>query len=91
MREYPIAVFEDRYMGTYSGGEWIAVAECDKQEVPGTRFEIAFSGTHGSDPEAATFGVMITIIPWIAVGNTPNEAVENIRFKYSQHTKENAL
>jgi hypothetical protein len=30
--QYPIAVVEDRYMGTYSRGRWLAMAVADKLE-----------------------------------------------------------
>ena len=79
---YPIAVFEDRYSGVYSGGSWIAVSECDKIEDGRSRFWIAFDGTHGGgDIEASSFGDLIPILPWIAVGSSPDEAIENLRKK----------
>lgn len=85
-RSYPIAVFQDRYEGCYSGGKWIAVAECDIiVELPRckmTRFQFAFNGAHASDPEASVFGDFIALMDWIAVGDTPDEAIGKLRSKY---------
>jgi len=78
---YPIAVFEDRYFGVYSGGGWIAVSECDRIEDGRSRFYIAFDGTHGDDSEAGTFGGLIPILSWIAVGITPDDAIANLKKK----------
>ena len=79
---YPIAVFEDRYSGVYSGGGWIAVAECDTEEANHrNRFWVAFDGTHGDDMEAATFGGLIPLFKWIAVGNSPEHAIANLMEK----------
>src|SRR2546430_1876485 len=52
--DYPIAVFEDRYSGVYSGGKWIAVAKCDADATShgNSRFQFAFDGTHGDDMRA---------------------------------------
>ena len=71
-RLYPIAVIEDRYMGTYIGGSWIAIANCNEQ-----RFEEVMEGAHGGDPDAAEFGRNKP--EWIAVGNSPDEAIRNLK------------
>ena len=89
MTMIPICVFEDRYSGTYSGGAWIAVAMPDKSVgrhyrsvlTAPTHFHYAFDGTHNTDLEAAKFGRLIEVIPWIAVGSTPDEAVRNLKSK----------
>ena len=86
---YPISIFEDRYTGVYSGGKWIAVANSDMydntivetEHYHKTHYELAFEGTHSDDITAGEFGYMIKFVPWIAVGNTPNEALENLQKK----------
>lgn len=71
---YPVFIIEDRYGGTYSKGKWIAMSEYDKNT-----FDFLQEGPHNCDPEARDF--------WdneapkrsdIAVGNTPNEALNNL-------------
>lgn len=79
IRTYPVSIFEDRYTGVYSGGTWVAVAQADQVHSNGkTRYDIVFDGTHNDDISAGTFGNLIDDIPWIAVGNSPNEAYENL-------------
>lgn len=73
MTHWPIAIIEDRYGGTYSGGEWLAIAEADAVENGAYRVvRVLEGGPHSGDTEAMLFW---TNPPkWIAVGNTPNEA-----------------
>jgi len=78
---YPIIVMQDRYNGTYSGGRWLAIARA-RQLVDGvmTRAQFCLDGLDGpsdSDVEAATF--WRSPPNWIAVGWTPDEAVEALR------------
>lgn len=65
---YPVAILQDRYGGTYLGGDWLALAKDSA-----SRRE-AVEGMYGDDCEAANF-----VVPeWAAVGNTPNEALANL-------------
>ncbi len=89
MEMYPVAIFEDRYTGAYSGGKWIAVAGCDDHFQRTTRFQFAFDGTHDSDPGAADFGALIPEIRFIAVGDTPQEAYDNLEKKIAKRMKTN--
>lgn len=71
---YPIAVVQDRYNGAYSRGLWIAVADADRLENGATRiYHILEDGPHGGDTDAMFFWGSPP--PWVAVGNTPDEAV----------------
>ena len=69
MDTYPIMIFEDRYMGAYSKGKWIAVAEADCDG----RVEELCDGAAGDDNEARDFWADPPV--WAAVGNTPDEAL----------------
>lgn len=78
---YPIIVMQDRYSGVYSGGRWLAIA-CATAAVDdgGTRVEFCLNapdGPSGSDVEAA--GFWVNAPEWIAVGGTPDEALEKLR------------
>jgi hypothetical protein len=75
MDTYPIMIFEDRYMGAYSKGKWIAVAEAD---VDGRTEELC-DGAAGDDPDAMEF--WHDPPAWVAVGNTPNEALASLMQK----------
>lgn len=78
---YPIAILEDRYSGVYSGGIWIAVAQADELlDSSNTRVQFCLTsddGPYGSDSEAAEF--WSDPLDWIAVGETPELAIENLR------------
>ena len=91
---HPIVVIQDRYGGVYSGGNWVAVANADLPLVdmdafdPGlkyrkrTRSEFALmDGPSSGDPGALKFWSMAP--DWIAVGNTPNDAVRNLLRAFS--------
>jgi hypothetical protein len=82
---YPIAIISDRYQGTYSGGKWLAIAgigvpgqgqavlsplEKDAEKAP---------NPWGDDLEAADFWQAPP--SWIAVGDTPEEALAALRKK----------
>ena len=84
MRTYPIAVIEDRYGGTYSGGKWIAVADfyASCGDALRSRLGVVVDGAHGDDLTAAEFGGEKP--EWCAVGNTPDEAIANLRAKVSR-------
>lgn len=76
MREtslYPIAIIEDRYTGCYSGGKWLAIAECDTMENGTYRIvRVLEGGPYGDGTDAMEFWAEPP--RWIAVGNTPDEA-----------------
>lgn len=76
--QWPIALIEDRYSGCYSGGKWIAISESDQiVDAVNTRVQyclIAENGPSGGDTEAASFWESAPT--WIAVAQTPSEAID---------------
>lgn len=74
---YPVVVLQDRYGGTYSGGEWLAIHDGDARldGLPRVHWLIEF-GPGSEDCEAGEFWVDPP--EWIAVGSTPDSAVENL-------------
>lgn len=82
---YPVGIIEDRYCGTYSGGNWIAVAEFwtfrDVPEGYKTRLEYVYGESHADDTSAMVFGGVIESTPWIGVGKTSEEALKNLYSK----------
>lgn len=75
----PIALIEDRYFGTYSKGRWLAVSEADLPFEGTTRagYVLGEDGPHGQDCDAMVF--WMDPPAWIAVGDTPDEALAAIR------------
>jgi len=77
IHHYPIAVFEDRYQGTYSQGRWLAVSQAD---TPVGRVNRAGwlldNGPFGDDVEAMEFWCAPPA--WIAVGDTPEQAIAHL-------------
>jgi hypothetical protein len=74
---YPIAIIQDRYSGVYSEGIWLAVAQADLLHEGRSRADFVLSdGPHGDDADAAEFWA--TPPDWIAVGNTPQEALDRL-------------
>jgi hypothetical protein len=73
---YPIIVFQSRYGGVYEGAEWFAISG----------FENLSSGLleyfEGGDEDAVEFWSTKQNFP-IAIGNTPNEAVNSLIANYS--------
>jgi hypothetical protein len=83
MDEYPVAVIQDRYSGSYSGGAWLAIARCDETIGRLGPSRIVFcltEGPHGGDGDAMAF--WSEPAPWIAVGNTPDEALAALRKRH---------
>jgi hypothetical protein len=77
---YPIAVVEDRYSGTYSGGRWLAIAGADAFENGLTRVAFCVEdgpGPSGQDGDARDFWSEPP--HWIAAGDTADAAIENLR------------
>ena len=76
--DYPVAVFQDRYGGAYSGGAWIAIAEASERvDQENTRAQFCLVGGAGPFGDDVTAGVFWNNPPeWIAVGPTPEAALE---------------
>jgi len=73
---YPVIVFQSRYGGVYEGGEWFAISGFENLSSDlNDYFE-------GGDCDAVDFWGKEHNFP-IAVGNTPNEAVNSLIAKYS--------
>lgn len=79
---WPIALIEDRYSGVYSGGRWLAIANANAEiERDGSRIQnVLFGDAYADDISAAGFWVETP--EWIAVGNTPDEALDALRAKH---------
>lgn len=69
---WPIAIVQDRYMGTYTGGQWVAIPQADRAES----FEETVWGDDGECVEWAT--LHIDNHRTVGVGNTPQEALEDL-------------
>lgn len=83
---YPIAIFEDRYGGAYSGGRWIAIADSDEPFEEEYWSESCRSelSSHSEGPWADDVTAMeFWNDPphWIAVGETPDSALSNLLLK----------
>jgi len=70
---FPVAVIEDRYMGAYAKGKWLALACWDEHA------EDILIGPHGDDTAARAF--WDNPPKWIAPGATPDEAIANLLAK----------
>lgn len=83
---WPVAILDDRYGGAYSGGAWLAIANADINAPPDvTASEINRvawlfeSDAYSDDTNAGEFWRgPAKDIPWLAVGETPNAALENL-------------
>ena len=73
MSLWPIAIIEDRYMGTYSGGKWIAIANWRED----SRLELIEDEGNGGDCEARDFWYEPP--SWAAVGDTPDAALAKLK------------
>jgi hypothetical protein len=72
---HPLMLLQDRYGGTYSGGEWLAVREADQLcEGQSRAAWIVDRGPSGNDREAA--GFWSEPPSWIAVGESPEAAIK---------------
>ncbi len=77
---WPIAIIQDRYLGSYANGKWFAIANADMSTDVGSRAEFCLtSGPHGDDVTAMNFWYEAP--DWIAVGNSPEEAINNLTRK----------
>src|SRR3990167_6714134 len=74
---YPVAIIEDRYSGVHSGGKWLAIAEADASwhgSAPESRAQFCIeAGPSSGNSDARKFWASPP--DWIAVGNTPDEAL----------------
>ena len=73
--EYPCTIIADRYNGAYSGGSWTAWP-CDEYEVP--RMQA------GDDGQCMQFWSKVDK-NYIGIGNTPQEAFEDLKKKLRNH------
>lgn len=82
--QYPVAIIQDRYQGCYSGGPWIAIAECEHPACDDRCTRIAYVSDQagGSDWQAASFWGDNQDADWLAVGPTPDAALAALRAKY---------
>ncbi|MCA7953857.1 hypothetical protein LGM43_26670 [Burkholderia seminalis] len=83
----PVALVEDRYRGSYSGGNWIAIAVHFEKYLPGfDRLHFVLhhdDGPFSDDPDARNFwGNIAPGLNWIAVGASPDQAIANLRLRY---------
>jgi hypothetical protein len=81
---WPIKVLQDKFGGKYCGGPWIAYAD-NREDRDDTVWNESQAGydrewKKGETAEvvAARFWKRCGSKWWIAVGKTPNEAVENL-------------
>ena len=65
---YGPVIIADRYAGSYSGGQWLAIDEPDDLRLADVE-----SGAQGSDAVARAFWAHEP--DWIAAGDTPNAAL----------------
>jgi hypothetical protein len=75
---YPVILIQDRYNGVYSGGAWLAIGAADENVdgVARVAWIMDGNGPAASDLDAALFwGEPAS---WIAVGDTPDEALANL-------------
>ena len=68
LETYPVAIIEDRYSGTYSGGKWLAFS-CANERIFGL-------ACFGGDGDAMAF--WLEPPKDIGVGSTPQEALEKL-------------
>lgn len=72
---YPIVIRESRYQGTYEGGKWHAIPNCDGGEAWDMDY---FDYLHGDDEDAVSFWFDSDSVKRIGVGETPNEALVDL-------------
>lgn len=67
----PVAIFQDRYGGQYSGGPWVAVANWDRPER-----QREYAAADGNDFDAAGFWQHHPV--WAAPGDSPISALSQL-------------
>lgn len=79
---YPVAVVQDRYQGTYSHGEWFAVANADEPIEGLVRASwVLEHGPYRSDLDAQEFWENPP--DWIAVGASADAAVDSLCLRHA--------
>lgn len=71
---YPVLIFQTRYGGTYEGGSWAAIANCDV--IP--------EDAIGCDTECADWWYSEES-KLVGVGNTPDEAYVKMLIKHKAY------
>ncbi len=71
---YPLTIVADRYQGSYSGGKYIAFPQ---------HFDALDPAVHGSDEDCAAYWFEADQSPY-GVGETPQEAVQDLKEKLAQ-------
>lgn len=79
IKVYPIAVYQDRYGGTYVAhkglrGSWVAFADIDRHHWSPSNNE----GPWDDDISACTWWEYHHDVPWIGVGYSPTEAWDRL-------------
>ena len=74
LKLYPIVIRESRYGGTYEGGEWHAIPNCDGGETWNNDY---FTYLYGDDDAAVIFWNS-KYAKGIGVGKTPNDALADL-------------
>ena len=79
------ALIQDRYRGGYSGGLWIAIDDAKRMENGRYRIIEVLEEAQGDDGDAIAYWQALDDAPthpeWLAVGNTPDAALEALRQK----------
>ncbi|RYD63217.1 MAG: hypothetical protein EOP83_12735 [Verrucomicrobiaceae bacterium] len=76
---YPMALIEDRYSGTYSGGRWLAIAKADQFDPDWAEYSARVNAMMMDGPASDDSGAMNfwdNPPEWIAAGETPEAAIE---------------
>ena len=81
---YPIVIRQSRYSGTYEGGKWHAIGDWDDENINQNYMDYIF----GDDDSAIEFWMDSDESKLIGIGNTPNEAYENLLEKNMDLTNE---
>lgn len=74
IRLYPIVIRQSRYGGTYEGGSWHAIGSWDDENISNNYMDYVF----GDDGSAVDFWMDSDESKLIGIGNTPNEAYEDL-------------
>ena len=78
--DYPVAILEDRYGGVYSGGQWLAISNATDKHAESKKTRLEYISSDGPSADDVTCANFWASAPkWIAVGATPNNAVQNLR------------
>jgi hypothetical protein len=90
IQNYPVVIIEDRYGGCYSHGKWIAIAQafdCATSLDESTcYFDIVRENALADDVTTSNwwYDTLQQDPDWLAVGNTPDEALANLKKRRGQ-------